>query len=82
MSGSRRAANDQDCVKRCHTVQADSCRLGRTERFARPDYWVSYVDPSGIDAADVAITTSFGTTWWKNLTVVSDEVAAGKPAVG
>ncbi len=42
---------------------------------------VSYVDPSGIDAADVAITTSFGTTWWKNLTVVSDEVAAGKRAV-
>ena len=42
---------------------------------------VSYVDPSGIDAADVAITTSFGTTGWKNLTVVSDEVAAGKRAV-
>jgi hypothetical protein len=42
---------------------------------------VSYVDPSGTDAADVAITTSFGTTWWKNFTVVSDEVAAGKPAV-
>jgi transglutaminase-like putative cysteine protease len=34
----------------------------------------------GRDAADVAITTSFGTTWLKNFTVVSDEVAAGKPA--
>ena len=38
---------------------------------------VSYVDPSGIDAADVAIITSFGTTWWKSFTVVSDEVADG-----
>jgi hypothetical protein len=38
---------------------------------------VSCVDPSGIDAADVAIITSFGTTWWKSFTVVSDEVADG-----
>jgi transglutaminase-like putative cysteine protease len=31
----------------------------------------------GRDAADVAITTSFGTTWLKNFTVVSDEVIEG-----
>ena len=35
---------------------------------------------TGRDAADVAITTSFGTTWLTNFTVVSDEVAEGKPA--
>ena len=33
----------------------------------------------GRDAADVAITTSFGTTWLKNFKVVCDAVAAGKP---
>jgi transglutaminase-like putative cysteine protease len=30
---------------------------------------------TGRDAADVAITTSFGTAWLKNFTVVTDEVA-------
>ena len=35
---------------------------------------------TGRDAADVAITTSFGTTWLTNFTVVSDEVIEGKPA--
>jgi transglutaminase-like putative cysteine protease len=30
---------------------------------------------TGRDAADVAITTSFGTAWLKQFTVVSDEVA-------
>ena len=35
---------------------------------------------TGRDAADVAITTSFGTTWLTNFTVVSDEVTTGKPA--
>jgi transglutaminase-like putative cysteine protease len=34
----------------------------------------------GRDAADVAITTSFGTSWLKNFTVVSDEVAQGTMA--
>ncbi len=34
----------------------------------------------GRDAADVAITTSFGTSWLKNFTVVSDEVVAGTMA--
>jgi transglutaminase-like putative cysteine protease len=31
----------------------------------------------GRDAADVAITTSFGTSWLKNFTIVSDEVVEG-----
>ena len=35
---------------------------------------------TGRDAADVAITTSFGTTWLTNFTVVSDEVIAGTAA--
>ena len=35
---------------------------------------------TGRDAADVAITTSFGTTWLTKFTVVTDEVTAGKPA--
>ena len=35
---------------------------------------------TGRDAADVAITTSFGTTWLTNFTVVTDEVVEGKPA--
>jgi transglutaminase-like putative cysteine protease len=35
---------------------------------------------TGRDAADVAITTSFGTTWLKNFTVVTDEVADEKTA--
>jgi len=35
---------------------------------------------TGRDAADVAITTSFGTTWLKNFTVVSDEVPIVKAA--
>jgi transglutaminase-like putative cysteine protease len=35
---------------------------------------------TGRDAADVAITTSFGTTWLTNFMVVTDEVVAGKPA--
>jgi transglutaminase-like putative cysteine protease len=30
---------------------------------------------TGRDAADVAITTSFGTAWLKSFTVVTDEVA-------
>jgi transglutaminase-like putative cysteine protease len=30
---------------------------------------------TGRDAADVAITTSFGTAWLKNFNVVTDEVA-------
>ena len=34
----------------------------------------------GRDAADVAITTSFGTAWLKNFTVVSDELTVGKSA--
>jgi transglutaminase-like putative cysteine protease len=34
----------------------------------------------GRDAADVAITTSFGTSWLKNFTVVSDEVVQGSVA--
>ncbi len=29
---------------------------------------------TGRDAADVAITTSFGTAWLKNFTVMTDEV--------
>lgn len=33
---------------------------------------------TGRDAADVAITTSFGTTWLTNFTVVTEEVVAGK----
>jgi transglutaminase-like putative cysteine protease len=32
---------------------------------------------TGRDAADVAITTSFGTSWLKKFTVVTDEVVAG-----
>jgi transglutaminase-like putative cysteine protease len=32
---------------------------------------------TGRDAADVAITTSFGTSWLKQFTVVTDEVVAG-----
>jgi transglutaminase-like putative cysteine protease len=32
---------------------------------------------TGRDAADVAITTSFGTSWLKKFTVVTEEVAAG-----
>ena len=35
---------------------------------------------TGLDAADVAITTSFGTSWLKNFSVVSDEVPAVKAA--
>jgi transglutaminase-like putative cysteine protease len=35
---------------------------------------------TGRDAADVAITTSFGTTWLKSFTVVTDEVTDGKTA--
>jgi transglutaminase-like putative cysteine protease len=35
---------------------------------------------TGRDAADVAITTSFGTTWLTNFTVVAEEVVTGKPA--
>jgi transglutaminase-like putative cysteine protease len=35
---------------------------------------------TGRDAADVAITTSFGTTILTNFTVVTDEVAAGQSA--
>jgi hypothetical protein len=31
---------------------------------------------TGRDAADVAITTSFGTSWLNKFTVVSDEVAS------
>ena len=34
----------------------------------------------GRDAADVAITTSFGTSWLKSFTVVSDEVVEGTMA--
>jgi transglutaminase-like putative cysteine protease len=34
----------------------------------------------GRDAADVALTTSFGTSWLKSFTVVSDEVAEGTMA--
>jgi len=34
----------------------------------------------GRDAADVAITTSFGITWLKSFTVVTDEVASGEAA--
>lgn len=36
---------------------------------------------TGRDAADVAITTSFGTSWLKNFTVVTDEVATGESAM-
>jgi len=35
---------------------------------------------TGRDAADVAITTSFGTTWLKQFTVVTDEVIEGTAA--
>ena len=35
---------------------------------------------TGRDAADVAITTSFGTTWLTHFAVVTDEVIAEKPA--
>jgi len=35
---------------------------------------------TGRDAADVAITTSFGTSWLKNFTVVTDEVVTGESA--
>jgi transglutaminase-like putative cysteine protease len=35
---------------------------------------------TGRDAADVAITTSFGTSWLTNFTVVTDEVVAGNTA--
>jgi transglutaminase-like putative cysteine protease len=35
---------------------------------------------TGRDAADVAITTSFGTSWLKNFTVVTDEVGSGESA--
>jgi transglutaminase-like putative cysteine protease len=35
---------------------------------------------TGRDAADVAITTSFGTSWLKNFTVVTDEVRSGESA--
>ena len=35
---------------------------------------------TGRDAADVAITTSFGTTWLKQFTVVRDEVIEGTAA--
>jgi transglutaminase-like putative cysteine protease len=35
---------------------------------------------TGRDAADVAITTSFGTSWLKQFTVVTDEVVAGGTA--
>src|SRR3984893_1150905 len=34
---------------------------------------------TGRDATDVAITTSFGTTWLTNFTVIADEVVAGTP---
>src|SRR6202790_1738850 len=34
---------------------------------------------TGRDAADVAITTSFGTSWLTNFTVVTEEVVAGTP---
>ena len=37
---------------------------------------------TGRDAADVAITTSFGTAFLTNFTVVTDEVAAGKTTAG
>ena len=36
---------------------------------------------TGRDAADVAITTSFGTTWLTTFTVVAEEVVAGKTAI-
>jgi transglutaminase-like putative cysteine protease len=35
---------------------------------------------TGRDAADVAITTSFGTAWLKNFTVVTEEEVAGRTA--
>ena len=35
---------------------------------------------TGRDAADVAITTSFGTSWLKNFDVVTDEVVGGESA--
>ncbi|MGB6429238.1 MAG: transglutaminase family protein [Candidatus Acidiferrales bacterium] len=35
---------------------------------------------TGRDAADVAITTSFGTSWLKKFTVVTDEVVGGESA--
>jgi len=34
---------------------------------------------TGRDAADVAITTSFGSGWLTSFTVITDEVAAGMP---
>lgn len=37
---------------------------------------------TGRDAADVAITTSFGTSWMKYFLVVAEEVVAGKTAAG
>ncbi len=37
---------------------------------------------TGRDAADVAITTSFGTSWMKYFLVVTEEVVAGKTAAG
>jgi transglutaminase-like putative cysteine protease len=36
----------------------------------------------GRDAADVAITTSFGTSWLKNFTVIADEVDTKLPTAG
>jgi len=36
---------------------------------------------TGRDAADVAITTSFGTSWMKHFAVVTEEVTAGRTAV-
>jgi transglutaminase-like putative cysteine protease len=35
---------------------------------------------TGRDAADVAITTSFGTTWLTNFIVITDEVVAKSAA--
>ena len=35
---------------------------------------------TGRDAADVAITTSFGASWLQNFTVVTDEVVSGESA--
>jgi len=36
---------------------------------------------AGRDAADVAITTSFGTSWLKTFTVVTEEVVTGERAM-
>ena len=36
---------------------------------------------TGRDAADVAITTSFGSTWLTQFTVITDEVKADQPVV-